>query len=144
MVHIPKQKRRKWNPKAQKCHMVGFDEGIKGYRVLDPRTKKVLRNRDVTFIKEADVVAQALVVYDNKPMVITLHIKGTVSISPTPDEVILMEQPPLFKDRQNPIWVCRLNKALYGLKQSSSSGSESPVPKMPHHWIKKPMSKRCW
>lgn len=34
-VHVPKQKRRKMDPKSKKCIFVGFDDNIKGYRVYD-------------------------------------------------------------------------------------------------------------
>lgn len=34
------------------------------------------------------------------------------------DEVVYMEQPPGFVDKDRPHYVCRLNKAIYGLKQA--------------------------
>ena len=86
MVHIPKQKRRKWDPKANECRMVGFDEDTKGYRVYDPLTRKVFRSRDITFINEADVAPPMLDVNNNNPMVIMLEVEDTVSLSPNLEE----------------------------------------------------------
>ena len=34
------------------------------------------------------------------------------------DEVVYMEQPPGFVDKDRPHYVCRLNKAIYGVKQA--------------------------
>lgn len=52
MSHIPKQKRRKWDPKAEECILIGFDEESKAYRLYNKKTKKVFKSRDVTFINE--------------------------------------------------------------------------------------------
>lgn len=59
MVHVPKQKRCKWDGKAHECRLVGFDEDTKGYRLYDPATKIVSRSRDVAFINEASYVTPA-------------------------------------------------------------------------------------
>jgi len=48
-VHIPKEQRRKLDPKSKKCIFVGYDEdaGSKVYRVYDPVHKRIIRSRDV-------------------------------------------------------------------------------------------------
>lgn len=51
-VHIPKQKRRKMEPKSRKCIFVGFDDDIKGYRVYDPDTRGISVVRDVKFLSD--------------------------------------------------------------------------------------------
>ncbi|KAL0849649.1 hypothetical protein ABMA28_013903 [Loxostege sticticalis] len=51
MVHIPKEKTKKWDSKASKMIFVGYSEESKGYRLLDPKTKKVVISRDVTFLE---------------------------------------------------------------------------------------------
>lgn len=48
-VHIPKEKRRKWNVKARKGIFVGYDDNIKGYRVYIPDDRKIEVSRDVVF-----------------------------------------------------------------------------------------------
>lgn len=48
-AHIPKQKRDKWDMKAKELVFVGYDEQVKGYRLIDMQTKKISISRDVTF-----------------------------------------------------------------------------------------------
>lgn len=52
MVEVPKQKRRKWDPKSRPCVLTGFEEETKGYRLYDPNTKCFLKSREVCFIDE--------------------------------------------------------------------------------------------
>lgn len=47
MVHIPKEKRLKWDSKSKKQILVGFSENVKGYRVYDPIKRSVTTSRDV-------------------------------------------------------------------------------------------------
>lgn len=51
MVHVPKQKRAKWDPKSKKLLFVGYDDNIKGFRCIDPTTKKITVSRDVVFLE---------------------------------------------------------------------------------------------
>lgn len=52
MVHIPKQRRQKWDRKSVKLIFVGFDSDRKGYRCIDPITKKLTVSRDVIFLEK--------------------------------------------------------------------------------------------
>lgn len=60
MVHIPKPKRTKWDKKATKMILVGFNENTKGYRLYNPENNSVIISRDViimeNFEKEKEVV----------------------------------------------------------------------------------------
>lgn len=47
MVHIPKEKRLKWDTKSKKHILVGFSENVKGYRIYDPVKRCVTTSRDV-------------------------------------------------------------------------------------------------
>ena len=47
MVHIPKEKRLKWDTKSKKYILVGFSENAKGYRIYDPVKRCVTTSRDV-------------------------------------------------------------------------------------------------
>lgn len=38
LVHIPKDKRKKWSPKGRECIFVGYSETQKGYACVDPKT----------------------------------------------------------------------------------------------------------
>ncbi|GBP45855.1 Retrovirus-related Pol polyprotein from transposon TNT 1-94 [Eumeta japonica] len=47
MVHVPKEKRLKWDSKSRKHILVGFAENVKGYRVYDPVKCNITTSRDV-------------------------------------------------------------------------------------------------
>lgn len=51
MVHIPKEKRLKWDKKSKEMIFVGYCETTKGYRILDPVTHQVIKSRDVIFLE---------------------------------------------------------------------------------------------
>lgn len=51
MVHVPKQRRRKWDTKSTKMLFIGYGENTKGYRCIDPLTKKIEHSRDVVFME---------------------------------------------------------------------------------------------
>ena len=52
-VHVPNEKRRKLDPKSEKCVLVGYSYEQKGYKCYNPPTKKVRVNRDVVFNESA-------------------------------------------------------------------------------------------
>lgn len=54
MVHVPKQRRRKWSPKSTKMIFVGYSEDTKGFRMIHPKTKKLVKSRDVIFFEKYD------------------------------------------------------------------------------------------
>jgi hypothetical protein len=53
MVHVPKVKRKKFNPKALKGVFVGYCENTKGYRVYDAERNDFLISRDVVVVSES-------------------------------------------------------------------------------------------
>ena len=48
-VHVPKEKRRKLDAKAEKCILVGYSVEQEGYKCYNPRTKQARVSRDVVF-----------------------------------------------------------------------------------------------
>lgn len=53
MVHVPKEKRNKWDKKAHQHILVGYSEYVKGYRVYDPVKNQVTTSRDVVVMEGA-------------------------------------------------------------------------------------------
>lgn len=51
MVHVPKEKRLKFDKKSNKHILVGFSEHIKGYRVYNPDSDDVTTSRDVVIVE---------------------------------------------------------------------------------------------
>lgn len=51
-AYIPREKRGKWDAKAKELMFTGYDENIKGYRLIDPETRKITISRDVIFREE--------------------------------------------------------------------------------------------
>ncbi|KAL2630872.1 hypothetical protein R1flu_015558 [Riccia fluitans] len=48
-AHTPRKNRTKLDPKAKKCYFLGYQQGVKGYRLWDPIDCKLIVNRDVSF-----------------------------------------------------------------------------------------------
>lgn len=55
-VHIPKEKRKKWDPKGERGIFVGYGETTKGYRIYFPERRMVDIKRDIVFIKKENEV----------------------------------------------------------------------------------------
>lgn len=51
-MHVPDAKRLKLDARSQKCVMLGYNEESKGYKMINPTTKKVIISRDVVFEEE--------------------------------------------------------------------------------------------
>ncbi|MCP4491938.1 MAG: DDE-type integrase/transposase/recombinase [Gammaproteobacteria bacterium] len=52
-AHIPKDERKKLDPKSRKCRFLGYSTSSKGYRLYDFERKRVIENRDVIFDETA-------------------------------------------------------------------------------------------
>jgi hypothetical protein len=57
---IPKEKRKKLDPKSQKLVMLGYDLNKKGYRLWDPKRSQVVISRDVDFNENCYSLARSL------------------------------------------------------------------------------------
>lgn len=47
--HIPKEGRRKLEPKSLECVFIGYTEGIRGYNLYNTKSRRVFYGRDVVF-----------------------------------------------------------------------------------------------
>ncbi|CAG4970927.1 unnamed protein product [Colias eurytheme] len=54
MVHVPKQRRLKWDEKAKQLILVGYAENIKGYRVYDKKSNTVTTSRDIVIMESSN------------------------------------------------------------------------------------------
>ncbi|CAH2105332.1 unnamed protein product [Euphydryas editha] len=63
-VHIPKEQRRKWDPKGEKGIMVGYSEDVKGYRIYFLKNNRVELKRDVVFLEKGEEQKEQLVMLD--------------------------------------------------------------------------------
>lgn len=81
MVHIPKEKRKKWDKKAKKMFLVGYSEYIKGYRLYNPVSREVSVARDVVIMEDINDSITSVIVEDDKQ-----PDKSTVPVSSSEDE----------------------------------------------------------
>lgn len=51
MVHIPKERRQKLDPKSRELIFIGYSDCVKGYRFIDPKNKHIVTSRDVVFLE---------------------------------------------------------------------------------------------
>eukprot|EP01018_Ginkgo_biloba_P021586 Gb_39093 [translate_table: standard] len=144
-AHIPKEKRSNLDDKRRKCIFIGYSEESKGYRLYDPKERKVIVRSEVSknamqdeynnLVKnqtwelselpsKKQVIGFRLILALVAQMGWKLHqmdvkrdfLNGYI------DEEIYMEKPQGFVKRkikvENSSLVCQLQKSLYGLKQA--------------------------
>ena len=57
-VHVPKENKSKLDKKDEKCICIVYKDGLKGYNLWNPITKKVVYSRDVVFREMKDFFKQ--------------------------------------------------------------------------------------
>ena len=98
-AHIPKDERRKLDPKARKSILLGYGEETKGYRLYDIEKKKVFHSRDVQFNEaEREVQLEPVEQEIEHPVELELlneeEVLGDDDPQDKPDEPEEPEQPP--------------------------------------------------
>jgi hypothetical protein len=80
-VHVPKENRSKLDKIVEKCIFIGYKDGLKGYKLWNPETKKVVYSRDVVFREMKDVVKQEFLPSKEEPEKIEFDLKDDESDS---------------------------------------------------------------
>ena len=83
-VHVPKEKRTKLDNKSERCIFIGYKDGLKGYKLWNPETRKVVYSRDVVFREVKDVVKHE--VLPKEPEKIEFELKEDESYSTTEED----------------------------------------------------------
>ena len=82
-AHICKEERRKLDPKATKCILLGYGTVVKGYRLYDIEERKVFFSRDVVFVESKTGIEQEQVTESEKLVNIELICDNLSDPEPT-------------------------------------------------------------
>ena len=87
MMHMYMFQRRKepsWIVNFKKCIFIGYKDGLKGYKLWNPVTRKVVYSRDVVFREVKDVIKHE--VQPKEPVKIEFELKEEESDSVAEEE----------------------------------------------------------
>jgi hypothetical protein len=85
-VHVPKENRSKLDKKDEKCIFIGYKDGVKGYNLWNPETKKTVYSQNVVFRELKDVSKQEFLPRQDEPQKLELELDDAKSESSEEDE----------------------------------------------------------
>jgi hypothetical protein len=80
-VHVPKENRSKMDNQAEKCIFIGYKDGMKGYKLWNLETKKIVYSRDVVFREVKDISKQEFLPRQEEPKKIEFDLDDAKSES---------------------------------------------------------------
>jgi hypothetical protein len=92
-VHLPKENRSKLDKMVEKCIFIGYKDGVKGYKICNPETKKTVYSRDVVFREVKYVSKQEFLPTQDEPEKIELELDDAKSESSEEEEATEEEEP---------------------------------------------------
>ena len=63
-----------WIKRLKKCIFIGYKDGVKGYKLWNPETKKIVYSQDVVFREVKDVSKQEFLPTQDEPEKIELEL----------------------------------------------------------------------
>jgi hypothetical protein len=85
-VHVPKENRSKLDNKVENCIFISYKDGVKGYKLWNPETKKIVYSRDVVFREVKDVSKHEFPPTQDEPEKIELELDDAKSKSSEEEE----------------------------------------------------------
>jgi hypothetical protein len=92
-VHVPKENWSKLDKKAEKCIFIGYKDGVIGYKLWNPKTKKIVYSRDVVSREVKDVSKQEFLPTQDEPEKIELELDDAKYESSKEEEEEEEEEP---------------------------------------------------
>jgi hypothetical protein len=76
-VHVPTEKRSKLDNKAIRCIFIGYKEGMKGYKLWNPASRRIMYSRDVVFREfRGNFEHEEVVHTENNPNIIWFELRN--------------------------------------------------------------------
>ncbi len=108
-AHVPDEKRTKLESKSMPCVFLGYYEGTKAYRLMCVETKRIIKSRDVVFIKRSKEIGGVLHPEKEENVVVHEEVEG---------------EEPLTLSRDTPLNETRMEGVQSESTPSSSSEEE--------------------
>ncbi|GBP45102.1 Retrovirus-related Pol polyprotein from transposon TNT 1-94 [Eumeta japonica] len=125
MVHVPKQKRLKWDRKAEKCILVGYSNDVKGYRIYNPKSNVITTSRDVIVLEEIETENNVLEVQENCSDDVNIVPVGEEDL--TLQEVSHEQSESLSLDDSGEIYVPCENETLDSSESGTTDSEDSII-----------------
>eukprot|EP00253_Pinus_taeda_P028404 PITA_28404 len=97
-VHVPKEKRTKLDSKYEKCIFIRYKDGLKGYKLWNLVTWKVVYNQDVVFREVKDVIKHEVQPKEPKKIEFELKEEESNSTAKIVNEEVDSEDGKLWKE----------------------------------------------